>query len=182
MLDIFHKFSGKPTRQAPVLMARGFFPLYDGCTLRTPFMRCFPSICCISLICVYVLFIGINPSIICVKCYTFPNPGIQLSTYTCYMGRHLKPQTMQSISKDLGWNTHTNRISTNANRTLGFLKRNIKTKNTAIRTSAYQTLVRPQVEYASTVWSPFTHIYINKIEMVQGLCAGSTATIPHMPV
>ena len=71
------------------------------------------------------------------------------------------------ISKDLSWNTHINRISTNANRTLGFLKRNIETKNTAIRAAAYQTLVRPQVEYASTVWSPFTQIYINKIEMVQ---------------
>ena len=72
-----------------------------------------------------------------------------------------------NISKDLSWNTHINRISTNANRTLGFLKRNIKTKNTTIRTAAYQTLVRPQIEYTSTVWSPFTQTYINKIEMVQ---------------
>ena len=71
------------------------------------------------------------------------------------------------ISKDLSWNTHINRISTRANRRLGFLKRNIKTKNTAIRTAAYQTQVRPQVEYASTVWSPSTQTYINKIEMVQ---------------
>ena len=71
------------------------------------------------------------------------------------------------ISKDLSWNTHINKISTNANRTLGFFKRNIKTKNKAICTAAYQTLVRPQVEYASTVWSPFTQTYFNKIEMVQ---------------
>ena len=67
------------------------------------------------------------------------------------------------ISKDLSWNTH----STYANRTLGFLKRNIKTKNAAIRIAAYQTPVRPQVEYASTVWIPFTQTYINKLEMVQ---------------
>ena len=59
------------------------------------------------------------------------------------------------ISKDLSLNTRINRISTNANRTLGFLKRNIKTKNTAIRTAAYQTLARPQVEYASTSMEPF---------------------------
>ena len=71
------------------------------------------------------------------------------------------------ISKDLSWNTHINRISINANSTLGFLESNIKTKNTAIRTAAYQTLVCPQVEYASTVCSPFTQTYINKIEMVQ---------------
>ena len=74
------------------------------------------------------------------------------------------------ISKDLSWNTHINRISTNA------MKRNINTKNTAIRTAAYQTLVRPQVEYASTVWSPFTQTYINKIERSkEGPCPGSTA-------
>ena len=104
-----------------------------------------------------------------VKCYTFPNPGIQLSTLHIQVLEaldHAKYLDVD-ISKDLSWNTHINRISTNANRTLGFLKRNIKTKNTAIRTAAYQTLVRPQVEYASTVWSPFTQTYINKIEMVQ---------------
>ena len=72
-----------------------------------------------------------------------------------------------NISKDRSWNTHINRISTNANRTLCFLKRNIKTKNTAICTAAYQTLVHPQVKYASTVWSPLTQTYINKTEMVQ---------------
>ena len=56
-----------------------------------------------------------NPS----KCYTSPNLVIQLSTYTCicYMDRLLKRRTMQN-SKDLSWNTHINRISTNANRTL----------------------------------------------------------------
>ena len=31
-----------------------------------------------------------------VKCYTFPNPSIQLSTYTCYMDRYLKPWTTPS--------------------------------------------------------------------------------------
>ena len=39
---------------------------------------------------------------------------------------------------------------------LGFVKRNIQTKNKDIRTMAYNTLVRPQVEYASAVWSPHT--------------------------
>ena len=88
-----------------------------------------------------------------------------------------------NISKDVSWNTQINRISTNANRTLGFLKRNIKTKNTAIGTAAYQTLVCPEVEYTATVWSPFNHTYINRLKWSkEGPCAGSTATIPHMPV
>ena len=40
-------------------------------------------------------------------------------------------------------------------------------KNQEIRTIAYNTLDRPQVEYASAVWSPYTKENINKIEMLQ---------------
>ena len=103
-----------------------------------------------------------------IKCYTFPSSSAHIHvTWTALEAMDHAKYLGMDISKDLSWNTHINRISTNAKGTLGFLKRNIKTKNTAIRTAAYQTLVCPQVEYASTVWSPFTQTYINKIEMVQ---------------
>ena len=39
-----------------------------------------------------------------------------------------------NISKDLSWNTHINNITASANRTLGFVKRNVQTKNKDIRT------------------------------------------------
>ena len=71
------------------------------------------------------------------------------------------------ISHDLRWNTHISRITTNANRTLGFIKRNIKTKHENIKTLAYKTLVRPQLEYASCAWSPHTQVNKHKLEMVQ---------------
>ena len=61
-----------------------------------------------------------------------------------------------NTSKDLSWNTHINNITASANRTLGFVKRNVQTKNKDIRTQAYNSLVRPQVEYGSAVWSPYT--------------------------
>lgn len=57
--------------------------------------------------------------------------------------------------------------SANSNKTLGFLKRNIKTRNQKIKTVAYQSTVRPQVEYAASVWDPHTAVNMNKIEMVQ---------------
>jgi len=66
------------------------------------------------------------------------------------------------ISKDLSWNTHINRITNNANKSLGFLRRNIQTRNSNIRQLAYKTIVRPQVEYASSVWSPHTLQNIQK--------------------
>ena len=72
-----------------------------------------------------------------------------------------------TISKDLSWNTHINNITSTANKTLGFVKRNVVAKNKDIKTMAYNSLVRPQVEYASVVWSPYTKDNINKIEKVQ---------------
>ena len=72
-----------------------------------------------------------------------------------------------SISKDLTWNTHINEIVIKANQTLGFVKTNVKTKNQSVKELAYKTFVRPKVEYASTVWSPYTKKNIDQIEMVQ---------------
>ena len=53
-------------------------------------------------------------------------------------------------------NHHIQNVTTKASKTLGYLRRNIRTKDKGIRQTAYQTLVRPQVEYASPVWSPYT--------------------------
>ena len=72
-----------------------------------------------------------------------------------------------TISKDLSWNSHISNITSTAYKTLGFVKRNVVTKNKDIKTMAYNSLVRPQVEYASAVWSPYTKENINKIEKVQ---------------
>ena len=72
-----------------------------------------------------------------------------------------------TIGKDLSWNTHINNITSTANKTLGFVKTNVVAKNKDIKTMAYNSLVRPQVEYASVVWSPYTKDNINKIEKVQ---------------
>ena len=72
-----------------------------------------------------------------------------------------------TISQDLNWNKHINNITGKANRTLRFIKRNVKTKNESIKELAYKTLVRTQVEYATTIWIPYTKQNTQKIEMVQ---------------
>ena len=71
------------------------------------------------------------------------------------------------ISSDLNFSHHINRTTANVSKSLGFLKHNIKTKHSCIREAAYKTVVRPQLEYASPIWSPYTKKDIYKVEMVQ---------------
>ena len=88
-----------------------------------------------------------------------------------------------SIARDLNWNDNISSITAKANRTLGFVKRNVRTNNEKVKELAYKTLVRPQVEYASPVWSPHTKHNINKIEMTQRRAARwSKTNSPHMKV
>ena len=72
-----------------------------------------------------------------------------------------------NISSNLTWTDHIQKVSASGNRTLGFCKRNIRSKNPAIRSTAYKALVRPVLEYSSTVWSPHAKSGIDKLERVQ---------------
>ena len=72
-----------------------------------------------------------------------------------------------TISEDLRWGKHIDVITKKANQTLGFLRRNIEVHNQDLKSTAYKTLVRPQLEYASSVWSPNTDQDINKLEAAQ---------------
>jgi hypothetical protein len=65
------------------------------------------------------------------------------------------------------WTQHTNNIVANANKSLGFFKRNLKTSKKIIKSQAYLSLVRPKLEYVCSVWDPHTVEHCNKIEMVQ---------------
>ena len=75
------------------------------------------------------------------------------------------------ISNDLTWNSHVDRISAKANRTLGFLRRNLYSCPTHIKDMAYKTLVRPILDYCSSVWDPHTQTLINQLEAIQNRAA-----------
>ena len=68
-----------------------------------------------------------------------------------------------TISDDISWAMHIANITKKAN----FLKRNIKPHKQNLKSTAYKSLIRPQLEYASTVWSPHTAADAYKIESVQ---------------
>lgn len=72
-----------------------------------------------------------------------------------------------TVSSDLRWNKQVDEVCAKANRTLAFLRRNLRIKSPKLKTLAYFTLVRPIIEYAAPVWDPHTQRNIYKIEMVQ---------------
>ena len=54
-------------------------------------------------------------------------------------------------------------ITNKANSIIGLLRRNLRIPSQTIKTHAYQSLVRPHLEYASTVWDPHTQKNIHNL-------------------
>ena len=76
-----------------------------------------------------------------------------------------------TINSKLSWDSHCKRISAKAMKTLGMLRRNLHCCKKEVKSLAYITLVKPQVEYASCAWSPYQDTYIKLIEKVQNAAA-----------
>ena len=72
-----------------------------------------------------------------------------------------------TITSDLRWNTHVSNVSTKANRTLGFLRRNLHSCPQEVKEAAYKGLVRPVLDYGSSVWDPPGVVLQEELESVQ---------------
>ena len=59
-----------------------------------------------------------------------------------------------TITSDLRWNTHVSNVCTKANRTLGFLGRNLYSCPREVKEAAYKEFVRTVLDYGSSVWDP----------------------------
>ena len=74
-------------------------------------------------------------------------------------------------SKYLGvtitWRKHIDDTVNKANKPLGFVRRNLSDCSTSVKTAAYTTMVRPRLEYSSTVWDPHHNKEIHSLEQVQ---------------
>ena len=68
------------------------------------------------------------------------------------------------LQSDLWWSKH---IAAKANSTLSMIRRNIKKAPKPVREKLYLTLVRPQLDYASSVWLPWLRQDILELEKVQ---------------
>lgn len=85
-------------------------------------------------------------------------PLESVSTYK-YLGIH--------ITTDLTWSVHTTYVINNANRMLGYVRRNFSQAPSTLKLTLYKTLIRSKLEYAASVWDPNQENLIHSLEMVQ---------------
>ena len=91
--------------------------------------------------------------------YTLKNQPIKEVSSSKYLGI--------TITNKLTWSTHINNITNKALSIKAFLQRNLRSCPSHIKLQCYTTMIRPILEYANTVWSPYTKKDISKIERVQ---------------
>ena len=88
--------------------------------------------------------------------------SLELVNSIKYLGIH--------ISHDLSWSDHVQHVSTKARKIIGLLYRkyyNFTSPATLLQ--LYKSLVRPHLEYASAIWSPYLQKDKILLEKVQKL-------------
>ena len=100
-----------------------------------------------------------------------PTNDTRDTPFTGSMVTSLKLLTMESILAlpydDFSWHRHIDSVAAKASRTLGFLRRNLGQCTKEVKSTAYTSLVRPVLEYASPAWDPSSSEGIVKLEKVQ---------------
>ncbi len=97
------------------------------------------------------------------------NPITQMYT----LGNHVLEEVESAkylgltISNDLKWVNHIAKTTAKANSVLGFLRRNLKGCPQSLRETAYKSMVRSVLEYASPIWDPYYTTDINNLENIQ---------------
>ena len=76
-----------------------------------------------------------------------------------------------TITNYLRWNIHVSNICTKANRTLGFLRRNVYSCPQEVKEAAYKGLVHPILDYSGSVWDPSGVGLQNELEKLQNRAA-----------
>lgn len=91
--------------------------------------------------------------------YSLHGHILEVESWSKYLG--------VNISDDLTWRDHIKKTASKANRTVGFLRRNMWDCSKRVRNAAYVSLAQPVVEYACAAWDPHTTEDINRLDQVQ---------------
>ena len=71
------------------------------------------------------------------------------------------------LHSSMTWSHHIQAIANKETKMLNFVKRTLYQCDPEVKPTAYSTLVRPSLEYATVVWDPHQQYLVNSIEMVQ---------------
>ena len=71
------------------------------------------------------------------------------------------------LDKTMSFTAHIKDTVSKASKVLNFVKRNLSSFLQSTKVAAYLSLVRPTLEYSSSVWDPYQLVYINNIEKIQ---------------
>ena len=72
-----------------------------------------------------------------------------------------------TLTSNLSWDKHVDNVAAKGNRTLGFIRRNLKDCTRTVKETSYIAIVRPTIEYAATVWDPTSQSKIKALENIQ---------------
>ena len=111
-----------------------------------------------------------NPSKCNIICISNKQRAPQRSYFFC--GSKLEQVDSASylgvtVNSKLKWSEHISSISSKASRSLGLIKRNLWNCPRKVRETAYTSIVRPKLEYASASWDPHYKKDISTLERVQ---------------
>ena len=111
--------------------------------------------------------------------YSLKGHTLEAQDITKYLGVDLQ--------SSLSWKPHIDRITKKANSMLGFLRRNLRSCSEDTKAQAYFSMVRSNLEYCSSVWSPHHKDQKQKLEMGQRRAAryttnrfGNTSSVTSM--
>lgn len=119
------------------------------------------------------------------KCHVL-HVGKQNSNYCYFLCGH--QIAAADVVSDLGvaidplltFDVHINNIIGKAYSRIGVLFRGFASRSLAILKQAYVTFVRPILEYASNVWSPYLLKHVNALERVQKLFTRRIPSLSHL--
>ena len=104
------------------------------------------------------------------QCYRMSSPILANYSLAGQILECVKEHSYLGITLDhqmMTFTSHTNYIVSKAAKVLNFLKRNLHKCSTSTKATAYISLVRPILEYASSIWDPYQYNKIYIINRIQ---------------
>ena len=94
-----------------------------------------------------------------IQSYTMADEVLSTVSSQAYLG--------VEIHEKLSWKPHIKNMTSKANKTLGFIRRNLSHCSPSVKQQAYTSLVRSQLEHGATIWDPYRQNQIDSIEKIQ---------------